>query len=135
MQSGSSGKQAILGMARRPLSLASLTLRIGFVLIAGAWILEFSFMQIHVAAVAVGVLYMVMNLYFLSNLFQRASSSRHIRILMSVGVLVKLPVLFFLLYILSKVGKEYVLGGLVGMFSFIPASIFFVFQDEEMSAR
>ena len=103
--------------------ISSLALEVGFLLTMLALILELFLPRIHGAAVAVGVLYISASLRLFSHISREAVSATRTKRLLFLGALLKLPVLFFVLYLLSKMGTDYVLNALAGTFAFVPACV------------
>jgi hypothetical protein len=103
--------------------LAWTTLKVGFGITMLALMLGAYVPSIHGGAVALGVLYITCNLYILSYVFQDCIESCRTKRFIILAVLLKLPVLLFVFYLLSRAGLEYVFGGLAGIFAFVPASI------------
>ena len=103
--------------------LAWTALKVGFGMTVLALMLEIYLPQVHGGAVAVGVLYITCNFHLLSYVFQNRIENRSYRRPLLLVLLLKFPVLLFVVYLLSKAGLEYVLSGLVGIFAFVPASI------------
>ena len=88
----------------------------------GALIAQLFFPQVKAAGVAVGALYMCLAVAIWGALFGSRILKTRTWVMLMIVALLKLPLLVLVLYLLSRLGADYIYSALAGSLSFLPAA-------------